>query len=350
MPQKERQLLDISREQQIKSNIYSFLLQKREESELAYASTVSNNRVVDYAQASPAPVSPKKMLIYLVSLVVFLGLSIAIITLRETFTGKVLYRSELESRTSIPIIGEVAFDKSKNPIVIEAGRRSFVAEEFRKLRISLSFLGIDANHKKILVTSSISGEGKSFIAANLAVSLSLTGKKVALVDMDLNNPTLAKILNVERKEGVTEYLTGECEPEDIIKKVPEHENLFFISAGNLPENPSELLSNGKVKDLIEYLDNAFDMVIIDTSPLVLVTDGYILTGLCDATLYVVRHKYTPKMLIKRIDENNHINPINNPAIIFNGVKMRGFFKNNYGYGYDYVYGNKERGKEKKLVN
>ena len=350
VPQKERELLDISREQQIKSNIYSFLLQKREESELAYASTVSNNRVVDYAQASPIPVSPKKMLIYLVSLVVFLGLSIAIITLRETFTGKVLYRSELETRTSIPIIGEVAFDKSKNPIVIEAGRRSFVAEEFRKLRISLSFLGIDANHKKILVTSSISGEGKSFIAANLAVSLALTGKKVALVDMDLNNPTLAKILNIERKEGVTEYLTGESEAEEIIKKVAGHENLFFVSAGNLPENPSELLSNGKVKDLIDYLDNAFDMVVIDTSPLVLVTDGYILTGLCDATLYVVRHKYTPKMLIKRIDENNHINPINNPAIIFNGVKMRGFFKNNYGYGYDYVYGNKERGKEKKLVN
>ena len=345
VPQKERQLLDISREQQIKSDIYSFLLQKREESELAYASTVSNNRVVDDAQASPDPVSPKKMLIYLVTIVLFLGLSFAIITIRESFTGKVLYRNELESRTSIPIIGEVAFDKSKNPIVIEAGRRSLVAEEFRKLRISLSFLGIDANHKKILVTSSISGEGKSFIAANLAVSLALTGKKVALVDMDLNNPTLSKILKIPPDNGVTEFLTGEKDPEEIIKVIEEHKNLFFIASGSLPENPSELLSNGKVKELIDYLEGVFDMVIIDTSPLVLVTDGYILTGLCDATLYVVRHKYTPKMLIKRIDENNHINPINNPAIIFNGVKSRGFFKNNYGYGYDYVYGNKERARE-----
>jgi capsular exopolysaccharide synthesis family protein len=345
VPQKERQLLDISREQQIKSDIYSFLLRKREESNLAYASTVSNNKVVDDAQASPNPVSPKKYLIYLVSIVVFLGISIAIITIRESFTGKVLYRSEVESRTSIPIIGEVAFDKSKNPIVIEAGKRSFVAEEFRKLRISLSFLGIDSAHKKILVTSSISGEGKSFIAANLAVSLALTGKKVVLVDMDLNNPTLSKILNVEPQAGVTEFLTGEKDPEEIIKVNEEHQNLFFIPSGSLPENPSELLSNGKVKDLIDYLENIFDLVIIDTSPLVLVTDGYILTGLCDATLYVVRHKYTPKMLIKRIDENNHINPINNPAIIFNGVKSRGFFKNNYGYGYDYVYGNKERSSE-----
>ncbi len=347
VPEKERQLLDISREQQIKSNIYSFLLQKREESELAYASTVSNNRVIDYAQAGPFPVSPKKILIYLIAIVLFTGLCIAVITIRESFTGKVMYRHEVESRTSIPIIGEIALDKSKNPIVIEAGRRSFVAEEFRKLRISLSFLGIDSAHKKILVTSSISGEGKSFVAANLAVSLALTGKKVVLVDMDLNNPTQAKILNVDRQDGVTEFLNGEREPDEIIKRIKEHENLFFISAGNLPENPSELLSNGKVKDLIDYLDSVFDLVIIDTSPIVLVTDGYLLTGLCDATLYVIRHKYTPKMLIKRIDENNHINPINNPAIIFNGVKARGFFKNNYGYGYDYVYGSKERAKESK---
>ena len=233
-------------------------------------------------------------------------------------------------------------------MVIEAGKRSFIAEEFRKLRISLSFLGIDATHKKILVTSSISGEGKSFIAANLAVSLAMTGKKVVIVDLDLNNPTIAKILNVTQEEGMTEFLTGEKEPEEIIKRVKAHENLFFISAGKLPETPSELLANGKVKEIIDYLENIFDLVVIDTSPIVLVTDGYLLTGLCDATLYVIRHKYTPKMLIKRIDENNQINPINNPAIIFNGVKMRGFFKNNYGYGYDYVYGSKQGyGKVKK---
>jgi len=351
VPQKERELLDISREQQIKSNLYSFLLQKREESEIAYASSVSNSRIVDYAQASWDPVSPKRTLIYLISAIIFIGLAGAFIFVKEYMTGKVLYRHEIEKLTSIPIIGEVAFDKSKDSIVIEKGTRSFLAEEFRKLRISLSFLGINSSHKKILVTSSISGEGKSFISANLAVSLALTGKKVVLVDMDLNNPTLNKILDIPREEGVTEFLEGEKDPEEIIKHVEAHENLFFVSAGSvLPENPSELLSNGKVNELINYLENIFDIVIIDTSPMVLVTDGYLLTGLCDATLYVIRHHYTPKILIKRIDENIHINPINNPAIIFNGVKMRGFFKNNYGYGYDYVYGNKDRKKtEKKPV-
>jgi len=342
VPQKERDLLDISREQSTMSAIYAFLLQKKEESELSHASTLPDHRIVDNAEASRTPVSPKRMLIYLVSIVACLGVCFAIIMIRESLTGKVLYRNEIESRTSIPIIGEIAFDKSKTPLVVEAGKRSFIAEEFRKLRISLSFLGIDEKHKKILVTSSISGEGKSFIAANLAVSLSLTGKKVVIVDLDLNNPTIAKNLNVTQEEGITEFLTGQKEPEEIIKRVKAHENLFFISAGNLPENPTELLANGKVNEIIEYLDNIFDIVIIDTSPIVLVTDGYLLTGLCDTTLYVIRHKYTPKMIIKRIDERNQINPINNPAIIFNGVKIRGFFKNNYGYGYDYVYGNKER--------
>ena len=351
VPQKERQLLEISREQQIKSNIYSFLLQKREESQIAYASSVSNNRVVDYAQASPYPVSPNKMMIYMMAIVSMLGICIAIITIREALTGKVLYRHEVESRTSIPIIGEIAFDKSKTPLVIESGVRSFIAEEFRKLRMSLSYLGIDSKHKKILLTSSISGEGKSFIAANLAVSLSLTGKKVVIVDMDLNNPTIAKILNVNEPVGITEFLMGQKEPEEIIKSVEAHENLFFISAGDLPENPTELLANGKVAEIIDYLDEIFDVVIIDTSPIVLVTDAYILSPLCDATLYVIRHNYTPKVLIKRIDENNQINPINNPAIIFNGVKIRGFLKNSYGYGYDYLYnGPKQKRKKAAVLN
>ena len=352
IPQKERQLLDISREQQIKSNLYAFLLQKKEESEIAYASAVSSNRVIDYAQASGVPMSPKPKMIYLSSLFLFLGISFGAVAIREFFNGKVLTRREIESRTSIPIIAEIAFEKSNTPLLIEAGKRSFIAEEFRKLRVSLSFLGIDEGHKKILLTSSVSGEGKSFIAANLAVSLSLTGKKVVLIDLDLNRPTLQKILNLHQEEGITEYLLGIREPEEIIKRVKAHENLFFISPGNIPEHPTELLANGKVKDIIEYLDNIFDVVIIDTSPIVLVTDGYLLTGLCDATMYIIRHQYTPKILIKRIDEANKINPIKNPAIIFNGVKKKGIFKNSYGYGYasgkKYGYGYGAKGDKKTL--
>jgi capsular exopolysaccharide synthesis family protein len=347
IPQKERQLLEMSRDQNIKNGIYSFLLQKREESELSYASTLSDSRVVNKAQSTKKPVSPNKMLIYIAALAVAFGICIALISAREAFSRKVLYRHELESLTSIPIIGEVAFNKTKEELVIEAGKRSFIAEEFRKIRVSLHFLGINAEQKKILVTSSIPGEGKSFIAANLAISNSLTGKKVVLVDLDLHNPGLGKIFDKTPDDpGVSDYLTGDRDPEDIIKRVPGKDNLFFVSSGTLHESPSELLLNGKVQEFITYLEGIFDLVIMDTAPVVLVTDAYVLSAYSDATLYIVRHKYTPKMLIKRIDENNKINPLKNPAIIFNGVKTRGFFKNNYGYGYDYVYGVKQK-KDKK---
>lgn len=340
MPHKERELIDISRDEQTKRSIYEFLLQKKAESEIAYASTVANNKVVDFAVAGKYPVSPNKMIVYPGAVAMMLLLAMGFVTIKESLTGKVLYRHEIESRTKIPVIGEVTYDKSKNPIVIASGKRSFIAEEFRKLRLSLFYLGIDTSHKKILVTSSISGEGKSFIAANLAISLTLTGKKVVLVDMDLNNPSQEKIFNKSQPIGVTEYLEGSKDAEDIIRKIPEFENLHLISAGTLPENPSELLANGKAEELLDYLNNIFDAVVIDTSPMVLVTDGYMLTHLCDATLYVVRHQYTPKTLVKRIDANNQINPIHNPAIIFNGVKQRGILAANYGYGYgyDYVYG------------
>jgi len=146
---------------------------------------------------------------------------------------------------------------------------------------------------------------------------------------------------------MSDYLTGEKDPEEIIKRIPNHDNLFFVSSGTLHESPSELLLNGKVNEFVAYLEGIFDFVILDTAPVVLVTDAFVLTRLVDATLYVVRHKYTPKLLVKRIDDNLTINPLTNPGIIFNGVKTRGFFKSNYGYGYDYVYGDKQRKKEKK---
>ena len=350
IPQKERELLSISRELQSKNELYQTLLHKQQDAELSVISTLSSSTVIDKAFGGSDPVSPKPKMIYIAAVLGGIGLFAGVIIGKDFLTGKVKYRSEIEKMTSLPIIGEIAFEKTTNPIVIEKGTRSFVAEEFRKLRISLAFLGIDSTHKKILLTSSISGEGKSFVAANLAVSLSLTGKKVVLVDLDLNNPTLSKILKVNYEDGATEFLTGEKSEEEIINKIEQYENLYFIPAGSLPENPSELLATGKIKSLIDYLEGNFDMVIIDTSPIVLVTDAYILSEFCDATLYIIRHNYTPKMLIKRIDENNQINPINNPAIVFNGVKTKGMFKSNYGYGYDYVYGNKERGSKTKKAS
>ena len=337
IPQKEKELVEISRDQNIKNGIYQFLLQKREESELSYASTLSDSRVINYALASLNPVSPNKQIIYLAILMFALAFPIAIITIKETFSPKILYRNEIEPLTNIPIVGEISYDKSKEELVVQPGKRTVIAEEFRKIRASLLSLGINSSHKKLLITSSISGEGKSFIAANLATSISLTGKKVVLVDMDLHNPGLGNFFGIKEQDGISDYLIGEKDLEEIIYNISGNPNLFYISSGNLQQDSSELLENGKIQGLIEQLDNDFDMVIIDVAPVVLITDAYLLSSLCDATLYVIRHKYTPKILVQRIDENLAINPLKNPGIIFNGVKTRGFFKNNYGYGYNYVY-------------
>jgi tyrosine-protein kinase Etk/Wzc len=340
IPVKERQLLEISRDQNIKSGIYSFLLQKREESELSYASSLSDSRIINYAQSSNNPVSPNKLIILAVIIIAAFGMPITLINTFETFSSKILYRKEIEALTSIPIIGELGYNTSKKHLLVETGTRSFIAEEFRKIRFSLQYLGIDAAHNKILLTSSISGEGKSFIAANLAISYSLTGKKVALVDLDLHNASLGKMFGKEKYPGVCDFLLGYKYLEDIISPVPTYDNLFFISPGVSQKDPSELLENGMIQQMISSLAKKFDVLIIDTAPIVLVTDAHVLSACCDTTLYVVRHKVTPKILLKRFDNYNEVNPLTNPSIIFNGVKKRGYLTNNYGYGYGYTYGEK----------
>jgi tyrosine-protein kinase Etk/Wzc len=336
IPKTERDLIDISRQQAVKSNLYAFLLQKKAESELLQLDIV-DTRIVDNAQASIEPVTPKSKLIYLVALVLSLILPAGFVSIKEFMSRKILFRHEIESLTTTPIIGEISMDKSKDALVIQQGKRTFIAEQFRRMRTSLGYVGGNSGKKKILVTSSLSGEGKSFVAANLALSLALTDKKVVLLELDLANPSLSSKLNVNYEEGVSNYLWGECEPEYIIKRTVANNNLFFVPSGPLPENPSELLMSDKLKELLVYLEEAFDIIIIDSAPASLLSDAYVLSPMCDVTLYVVKHKFTPKSYLERLDEENAANQLNNMRIVFNGIQSRGFTKNGYGYGYGYGY-------------
>ena len=337
IPKKERELIDINRQQAIKSNLYAFLLQKLAESELSHRSNIIDTRLVDKAQASLEPVSPKSKLIYIVAFFLALAIPAGFVSIKEFLNRKILFRHEIESLTNTPIIGEISLDKSKEQLVIQEGKRTFIAEQFRRMRTSLGFVGGNSGKKKILVTSSLSGEGKSFVAVNLALSLALTDKKVVLLELDLANPSLSTKLNVNHEEGVSNYLWGECDPEHIIKRTKVNNNLFFISSGPLPDNPSELLMSGKLKELLSYLDVAFDIIIIDSAPASLLSDAYVLSPMCDVTLYVVKHKFTPKSYLERLDEENSGNQLNNMRIVFNGIQSRGFTKNGYGYGYGYGY-------------
>ncbi|HTF31604.1 MAG TPA: polysaccharide biosynthesis tyrosine autokinase, partial [Flavitalea sp.] len=337
IPQKERDLLEITRQQNLANSIYSFLLQKREEATLSNSSPVADTRVVDNAEASILPVSPNKKLIYILSFVSALMIGFLIITSKEVLNRKILYRSEVESKTVIPIVGEIGFMKGADNTQ-ETGLDPLIAEQFRKLRISLRFIGLNNKKKKMLITSAIPGDGKSFITSNLGLIIALTGKKVVIVEADLSNPGLSAKMKIESDNGLSTYLIGEVEPEEIIRRTKINENLFVIPTGPLPPNPSELILNEKIGVLLNYLEQVFDYVIVDSAPVEALSDAYALSPMCDATLFVIRHGHTPKIAVERIDKNNVVNTLKNAGIIFNGVKNRGFGKNSYGYGYGYGYG------------
>lgn len=335
IPEKEKELLSISRQQAIKNNIYTFLLQKREETALSFASAIADSRIIDKAESSDVPVSPRKQLIYLAAFLGAMVLGIVIIYLKDLLTRTIQERSDIEKHTDIPFLGEVNYDRSKTPFVISEGKRSFIAEQFRQLRTSLSYMGVDENHKRILLTSSISGEGKSFIAINLGISLALMGKKVALLELDLRKPKLSEQFHISRKEGLSTYLIGKIETNQIIKST-KFENLFLVPAGPIPPNPSELISNGRLADLLIYLEKSFDYVIIDSAPVNPVTDAYIISPFADVTLFVIRHDYTPKIFLKKLGQQHKMSTLKNPAIVYNGIRGKGVNKYGYGYGYGYT--------------
>lgn len=337
IPEKERTFLEISRQQSIKNSIYTYLLQKREETELSAAAAIADIKIID-APSAYGPVSPVPKNFYLGGLAIGMLTAIGIILFKEQINRKVLFRAEVENKTSVPIIGEIIQVTSKDPIVILDGKRTVIAEQIRTIRTNLNFMGLNEENKTTLITSSISGEGKSFVAINLAISFTLTGKKVALLELDLRKPKLSKLLKVIKDPGITSYLVSKASIEDIIKET-FIKDLYLISAGPIPPNPTELISSPKFKEMLEELGKRFDYIIMDTAPVGPVTDAQLLTKFAGTTIFVVRHNHTPKVFLQMIDDLHKQKKFTNMCIIFNGVKRRGISFSNYGYGgYGYGYG------------
>ncbi|MBU6158224.1 MAG: polysaccharide biosynthesis tyrosine autokinase [Bacteroidetes bacterium] len=339
IPQKEKDMLEITRNQAIINNLYNFLLQKKEEASLSLSSSIVNSRIIDKAQASFGPVSPNHQIIYLIACLSAFALPGIFIGMREAANGAVLFRHEIDSYTNVPVIAEIIHYPGKSHLVTGNGKRTFIAEQFRHLRASLSFLGIKGGQNTIMVTSAVSGDGKSFVLANLANTLALAGKKVLMIDFDLNQPTLSLKFGLTPTEGLSEYLKTDFWKDEYIQAIPSNNKLFLLSAGlSLPENPTELLLGNSVTSLLRDLKSKFDYLIIDTPPVGALTDAYLLSSFVDATLFVIRHQHTPKSFIRRFDEQQQINELKNIAFVFNGIKARGFHKTTaYGYGYGYGY-------------
>ncbi len=345
VPSKERALLEIGRQQVIKNNIYTYLLTKREETALASASTSADLRILENGY-SYGPISPIPKNYYLIGFLIGLITFILYVQIQEQLINKVLFRKEIESKTNIPVVAEIIQTFNENNIAISQGKRTVVAEQFRTLRTNLGFIGLNSIDKTILVTSSISGEGKSFIATNLALSITLNGKKVALMELDLRKPKLSRQLKVEKNPGISSYLIGKATISEITKPTA-YENLFLVTAGPIPPNPTELIALPEFKELLEELKRKFDYIIIDTAPIGPVTDAQLLSQFADTTIFVVRHAVTPAVFLKMIDNLHKENKFKKMCIVFNGIKPRGVslfnygfggYGNGYGYGYGYGHG------------
>jgi tyrosine-protein kinase Etk/Wzc len=348
IPKKERELMNISREQVIKKNIFNYLLEKREQTALASSSAVSDSKIVDMARSSITPVSPKPMLVYFAVFAVSIGLAIGLVSAREMLNKKILFRSELESLTTAPVIAEISANRKNESLIKSNSKVSVVAEQFRHLRAAIALFGRkkEMEIKKILITSCISSEGKTYVSTNLARSLALAGNKVVLVDLDIRKPKTSNIMGVADLAGVSEFLEGEKAPEEIINNTPD-KNLFVVGAGSGEENSRELILSGRLNQLLAYLSAHFDYIILDASPIDPVSESYIFSEYCDMTLFVIRHGRTPKAMVQILDNNNKFKALKNPHIVFNGIRSRGILKGMYGYSYGYGYENVYREKQSK---
>jgi tyrosine-protein kinase Etk/Wzc len=334
IPEKERKILEISRQQTIINNVYNFLLQKKEETALSYASTVPDSRILDVAEASLKPVSPKKIIAFPVALFLAFLFTFSIIFFKDFSGSTVLFRSELETLTNLPVLGEIPYLKKGLHV---NDKNEIITEHFFKIIAALGLFHKDNTVKKILITSNLHGEGKSFISINLLKALAESGKKTVLLDLDFKNTTASDTFFPDKRNGVAEFLMGKTEAFDVINSTND-KNIFIIKAGELSSNYAELLSNNRMEHLFTYLENSFDFILIDSSSLDPVADDLILTQFNDAILYAVRHAFTPKALLSTLNNNKVLSNAKNVGIIFNGVKSRGFLKGfGYGYGYEYSY-------------
>lgn len=327
-PQKAKAFAAISRQQNVKNTIYNYLLTKREETELNSAATIADMKVIETPSAY-GPVSPVPRSFYTKWLMIGLVVPAGFVFLKDLLNRRVQLRSEIEQKTDVPIVAEISQINTDNPVVIREGKRTAVAEQFRSLRTNLTFMGLSEKTNTILVTSSSSGEGKSFTAINLAISFTLIGKKVALLELDLRKPKVSKLLDVRNDVGISNYLVNQASITDIIKPT-EIKDLYILSSGIIPPNPAELLQKDKFRQLMAEVEERFDYVILDSAPIGPVSDSFLLKDYADATVYIIRQNRTERSNLKLIDELNTKKKFKNLCIVFNGVRKRGISYGAYG--------------------
>ncbi len=342
IPTYEREFINIKRQQSIKEGLYNFLLQRKEEASVSYASNIVTNKIISPAYIDNNPVRPKKVLIYLFFFLTGIIIASVYIWLRYLLNTNITSKKDIEKVTNIPIVAEIY--KYDVPKFTSLNERTVLTEQVLNLRNNLKFLLAGIHHTPaILFTSSMSGEGKTFISSHLGNALTYNNKKVILLEFDLRKPKLSQSLGISNSSGVTNYLVGFETLDQVIKKIPGNDNLFIIPSGPIPPNPVELIESEKMKELFVILREKFDYIIIDTSPVGMVSDAKSLSPLIDCSLFIVRFNYTPKIKFKELVAEIEGSAFPKIGIVFNGVDLQSSYRySNYGYNnYGYGYGNTE---------
>lgn len=347
VPTKERIFLDFERQQNLKQELYLFLMKKREETAISKSSTLANARIIDAAKADFSPFKPSRKMILMFGFIAGLIIPFGVSFGRDFLNNRISTLEDITSLTAAPVIGEIGHNHTNVSVAVTFTSTQLISEQFRTLRTNLQYLLPNANEKTLLVTSSMSGEGKSFLSINIGMSFALAGKKVLLLEMDLRKPKITQSLQLEKK-GFTNFILDENSNwKNWIQPTHLNENFHFMSSGPIPPNPSELLLLPKVKYLFSELSGQYDYIIIDSPPVGMVTDAEILAAHANVTLYVVRQSFTLKQQMALIEKFFRKKALPKMNILMNDVELKtGYGYYGYGYGYG-TYHAAEDGKVKK---
>ncbi|RYY40068.1 MAG: polysaccharide biosynthesis tyrosine autokinase [Chitinophagaceae bacterium] len=349
LPAKEQGFQELKQSLQTKADLYKFLNEKKEEAAISLAATISNTRVLEQAEVNRTPVRPTSGKVRSIALVFGLLIPLLFVLVLEMMDDKITSRTDIERQTAASVLGEIGHASAEDTLVVKPRSRSFIAEQFRIVRSNLQYVLNEPPRRGkahvLLITSSFSGEGKSFVSTNMGAVMALTGKRTVILEFDVRKPKILSGLGITKKPGLTNYLLGKATIEEVLVPVEGMENLFVLPCGPIPPNPAELLLDKKLDDLFDYLTSNYDFLVMDTAPVGMVGDAMTLASrYVDMTLYILRQGVTHKKQLEMVNDFYKSEKLPKMNIILNDVKLRagygyyGYGRYGYGYGSSYGYG------------
>ncbi|RYY90497.1 MAG: polysaccharide biosynthesis tyrosine autokinase [Chitinophagaceae bacterium] len=347
LPAKQQGLAELKQALQTKADLFKFLNEKKEETAISLAATISNTRVLEQAEVSKAPVRPTSGKVRGIALLIGLMIPLLFVLVLEIMDDKITSRNDIERHTAATVLGEIGHAGAEDTLVVKPRSRSFIAEQVRIVRSNLQYVLTDIPPGKapvLLITSSFSGEGKSFVSTNIGAVMALAGKRTVILEFDVRKPKILSGLGITKKPGLTNFMLGKSGIEELLVPVEGVENLFVLPCGPVPPNPAELLLDKKLDELFEYLTTHYDFLVMDTAPVGMVGDAMTLARFVDTTLYIVRQGVTHKKQLEMVNDFFLSGKLPKMNIILNDVKLRagygyyGYGRYGYGYGYGGSYG------------